>query len=89
MDNDARLAKFDTKPWPKSGECSFMGTNLTRKIEPGLFWYSGFGWGTLYLPGNVAVWCNSGDARQLCREFDLKIEDVDSFRHYSGTYLGD
>ena len=56
---------------------------------PGLFWYSGFGYGTLYLPGGTTVWCGTSRAAEYCKLVGLVFRNEDPLSCYHGTYLGD
>lgn len=61
----------------------------TETERPGLFWYSGFGMGHLYLPDGRRVWCSSSEAGTLARAANVEMTFKDSFTYYQGTYLGD
>lgn len=65
------------------------GRNVGVKQAPGLFWYEGFGYGTLYLPNGTTVWCGTTKAAEYCRLTGLTFNNVDPLKCYSGTYLGD
>lgn len=59
------------------------------KEEAGLFWYSSFGYGTLYLPGGTTVWCATTRAAEYCKLIGVTFKNEDPLKGYSGTYLGD
>lgn len=58
-------------------------------IKPGLYRYSGFGVGTLFLPGGRKEWTDSTKAAGLCREAGLAIDLFDPLRYYCGVVLKD
>lgn len=62
-----------------------------REFEPypGLFYYSGFGYGDLYLPDGGSEWLCHSDAVKRCRELGLTFSYVDSLEGYNPPYLGD
>jgi hypothetical protein len=62
-----------------------------REFEPfpGLFYYSGFGWGTLYLPDEEEEWLSRTEAIKRCKELDLPYKCIDSIEGYNPSYLGD
>lgn len=62
-----------------------------REIVPfaGLFYYSGFGYGYLYISPENREWMDRTEALKKCHELGLKYEFVDSLEGYQSVYLGD
>lgn len=73
----------------KEGDVEHFVAGGTMKIEPGLFFYSGFGYGTLYLRDGVVCWCSTSEAAKECRDRGENYRFVDSFDGYRPVYLGD
>ena len=56
---------------------------------PGLFWYSGFGYGDYFSNDGNRYWTSRSEAHELARLDGLKMEAIDSLEGYQATYLGD
>ena len=66
------------KVW-KRGELLKFQNGKVQVIEPGLFWYEGFGVGTLYLSEGRAIWCSRSEGERLCLAEKHFYKFVDSF----------
>lgn len=62
-----------------------------REIHPfpGLFWYSGFGYGNYYSTDGTVYWGSFSQARQMAENESVKLVYVDSLEGYKAVYLGD
>ena len=57
---------------------------------PGLFWYSGFGYGNYFSGDGNVYWAARSEAYELARLDGLKMESIDSLEGYRPVYfLGD
>ena len=56
---------------------------------PGLFWYSGFGYGHYFSSDGNQYWAARSEAYELARLDGLKMETIDSLEGYKPVYLGD
>jgi hypothetical protein len=56
---------------------------------PGLFYYSGFGWGDYYSTDGTVHWTPSSAAYAMAAEEGVKHVWVDSLENYQPVYLGD
>jgi hypothetical protein len=91
------MADISSRRWnPNSpGKLRYVGGACKRGEEPtedelpGLFWYSGFGMGSLYLPDGSILWCCTTEAREECKARGLDFRFQDSFAFFQATYLGD
>lgn len=63
MNNEELLRS--AKTWKKGDMLRFENGTL-RAIEPGMYWYEGFGLGTLYLSEGRAIWCSRAEGKRLC-----------------------
>ena len=77
--------------WLPGGKFRYF-TGEESSIYPGLFVYSGFGMGYLYLSDGSKAWCSPSEAQTICRESKeagVVFRYVDSFHGYSPIALGD
>jgi hypothetical protein len=71
-------------------ETSWASPNKKMAVFPGLFDYSGFGYGTLFLDAEgTNEWLTTSQAVARASELGLKFKYHDSLEGYTGTYLGD
>lgn len=61
----------------------------TIRVKPGLFWYSGFGYGQYFSSDGFMYDGSRSECQQLADRDGLKMETVDSLEGYSAVYLGD
>ena len=55
----------------------------------GAFDYSGFGYGTLYLPEGERLWGTRSEAVAECAKLGITMAFYDRLDGYTGVYLGD
>lgn len=76
------------RTWKDGDEVTYVA-GTKRKITPGLYFYSGFGVGDVYLPGGEIRSCSSDEAYAACEKAGVEYRFVDSFDGYRGIALGD
>lgn len=68
--------------WNDGDSVEFYASRPKRflSIKPGLYWYSGFGSGTLFRPGGTMFLnCSPIEAAQECDMLGIEFRYVDSF----------
>lgn len=56
---------------------------------PGLFYYSGFGYGNYYSTDGSVYWGTESEARAQAAQEGVECQYVDSLEGYQAVYLGD
>jgi hypothetical protein len=82
------MMKETKQTWEPGDTVNYYGSNAKLKITNGLYFYGGFGMGSLYLNGKSYSGCPSA-ACMMCEDAKVKYKYVDSFSGYVPTYLGD